>query len=126
LEDIFSILTPLLAVAVVIAGAYWTTKWMGRHHNAYSSGRHIQVLERVMLARDTYLILARVGGKTYLVSVSPGRVEFVREVDQQELGDVESKRAGSDFFGTLLKAMGKGKQQPMQHGNDDEQDGAQP
>lgn len=125
MEDIFSILTPLLAVVAVIAGAYWTARWMGRHHNTYSSGHQIQVLERVMLARDTYLALIRVGGKTHLISVGSGRVELLREVDQQELAGVEARRAGNDFLGTLAKAMGKGKQ-PIQPGNDDGQDGTQP
>ncbi len=125
MEDVYSILTPLLAVVVVIAGAYWTTKWMGRHHNAYSSGRQIQVLERVMLARDTYLALIRVGGKTHLASVGSGRVELLRELDPQELAAAEHKRPGSDFFGALTKAMGKGKQQPAQPENDGGQDGTQ-
>lgn len=125
MEDAFSILTPLLAVVIVIAGAYWTAKWMGKHHNAYSSGRQIQVLERVMLARDTYLALIRVGGKTHLASVGSGRVELLRELDQQELNGVEAKRPGNDFFGTLIKSMGKGKQPPIQPGSNEGQDGTQ-
>jgi flagellar biosynthetic protein FliO len=126
LEDAFSILTPLLAVIIVIFGAYWTAKWMGRHHNAYSSGRQIQVLERVMLARDTYLALIKVGGRTHLMSVGAGRVELLRELEQQELAGVEAKRPGNDFFGTLIKSMGKGKQPPAQSGSGEGQDGTQP
>lgn len=126
MEDTFSILTPLLAVVIVIAGAYWTAKWMGRHNNAYSSGRQIQVLERVMLARDTYLALIKVGGRTHLASVGSGRVELLRELEQQELTGVEAKRSGNDFFGALLKSMGKGKQPPVQSESGEEQDGTQP
>ncbi len=114
MEDAFSILTPLLAVAVVIAGAYWTTKWMAGRHGAYSSGRHIQVLERVMVAKDTYLALIRVGSQTHLASVSPGRVEWIREMDTAELAGIEAKRAGNDFLGMLVKAAGKGKTHPAQ------------
>ncbi len=124
MEDIFSAMMPLLAVMAVIAGAYFTTRWMGRHHNAYSSGRSIQVLERVMLARDTYLALVRVGDKTHLASIASGKVELLREVDPQELKGVEGKRPGNDFFGALTKAMGKGRQTPSQPDNDEGQDGA--
>ncbi len=126
MEDAISILTPLIAVAAVIAGAYWTAKWMSRRHGAISSGRHIQVLERVMLGRDACLALLRVGSSVYLASVSSGRVELVREVDPKELVAVDTKRAGNDFVGILTKALGKGRQQPASGEDGGGQDGTQP
>ena len=126
MEDAISILTPLAAVAAVIAGAYWTTRWMARRNSVHSSGRHIKVLERVMLSKDTCLALVRVCGTTYLASVSTGRVELIREVDPKELTAEDTRRAGNDFVGILAKALGKGKQPPGSNGNGGGQDGAQP
>lgn len=125
MDDMVAILMPLLAVAAVIAAAYLFTRWMARHQGAYSSGRHIQVVERVALAKDTYLALVRVGGRIYLASIGAGRVELIRQMDEEELPKMESLKAGNDFFGVLAKAVKGGKpQQPK--APDDDQGGVQP
>ncbi len=124
MDDTFTILMPFLAVTAVIAGAYWMVRWLAKSQGIRSAGRHIQVLERVMLSKDTCLALVRVGSRIYLASVSAAKVELIREMDRQELPDLDAKRPGGDFFGILLKSMGKGKQDPNHQENGKEQDGA--
>ena len=124
MDDMVAILMPLLAVAAVIAAAYLTTRWMARHQGAHSSGRHIQVVERVALAKDTYLALIRVGGKIYLASIGAGRVELIRQMDEEELPKMESQKAGGDFFKVLATAM-KGNKPQQPKAPDDGQDGVQ-
>lgn len=123
MDSAISILSPLVAVAAVLACAYWTTRWLARRQGSHSSGRHIRVLERVMLGRDTCLALVRVCGTTYLASVSTGRVELIREVDEKELAAGDAMRAGNDFSGFLSRALGKGKQPPESNENGGGQDG---
>lgn len=123
-EDFVTILGPLLAVIVVIAGAYATSKWIAGRRGGFSYGRHIQVLERAALAKDAWLMLVRVGGRTYLASAASGKVELIREMDEQELKRGDTPRPGTDFLSMFTKSMGRGKQPPEDSGR--EQDGTQP
>lgn len=122
--ETFSIVMPFLAVAVVIACAYWATRWLAKAQGFRTAGRHIQVLERAMLTKDSCIALIRVGAKIYLASVSAGKVELIREVDKQELSDHDTRRSGGDFFHMLNKSMGNGKQKMLGQQNETEQDGA--
>ncbi len=122
--DIGSFLMPLFAVVMVIAAAYLTAKWVAGRHNAYSSGRHIKVVERVMLAKDAYLALVQVGSKSYLASVTLNRVEIIGEINGEDLVPTEPAHTGSDFFGILSDRIGKKKQNPLRDRDSQGQDGA--
>lgn len=126
MDETFSILMPFLAVTAVIAGAYWAVRWLAKSQGIRSAGRHIQVLERAMLSKDTCLALVRVGSRIYLASVSAGKVELIREIDRQELTELDAKRpGGGDFFGLLTKSMmSRGRQAQNSQENEREQDGA--
>ncbi len=125
MEDLISLMMPFLTVTVVIGGAYLATRWMAKSHGNQSSGRNIQVLERVMLAKDTCLALIRVGSRIYLASVAVGKVELIREMEKHELPEAAVKKPGGDFLGLLTKAVSKSRQQEGHSENGNEQDGAQ-
>ena len=107
MEDIISIIMPLFAVVAVIAGAYIITKWVAKRHNNYSSGRHIKIIERVVLGKDTYLVIAKVGLKTYLLSMTSQRVEMLSELDEDKLPPIENEKQTPDFLSILTSALGK-------------------
>jgi flagellar biogenesis protein FliO len=111
--DTLSLIAPMLGVVAVIIFAYRATKWLANRRVVRPTGQRIRVIERVPLTRDTYLALVRVKSKTYLLSVGPGRVEQIGELDGGTLqGD--RKHDGEDFESLLSQRMRRAKEQPVE------------
>lgn len=98
MTEILSLFWPILGIVVVILGAYWATRFLARRRSFFSGGRRIQVLERVPMAKDAGLALVRVDEKTYLMSVGPGRVEMVLDMN----APIPSGGTQQDHFASLL------------------------
>ena len=81
MAEIVSLFWPILGVVVVILGAYWATRFLASRRASFSGGRRIQVLERMPMAKDASLALVRADDRTYLMSVGPGRVEMICDMD---------------------------------------------
>ncbi len=109
-----SLIAPLLGVVAVIIAAYLMTKWLANRQSVRPVGQRIRVIERVPLTRDTYLALVRVKGKTYLLSVGPGHVEQIGELDSGKLTSGERMQGGEDFESLLSQRVRRLKSQPAE------------
>lgn len=112
--DTLSLIAPMLGVVAVIIFAYLATKWLANRRVVRPTGQRIRVIERVPLTRDTYLALVRVKGKTYLLSVGPGRVDQIGELDGGGTLQGDGKRDGEDFESLLSQRMRRVKEQPVE------------
>ncbi len=112
--DTLSLIAPLLGVVAVIIFAYLATKWLANRQVVKPTGQRIRVIERVPLTRDTYLALVRVKGKTYLLSVGPGRVDQIGELDDGGTLQGDRGRNGEDFESLLSQRMRRVKEQPAE------------
>lgn len=105
--EIMEILLPLFAVIAVIFGAYLTTKFVAKKQNTFSSGNYIRVLERVVLGKDAYLAIAKVGEKAFLLSMTSQRVEMLCELDCDSLKPIKNEHRGTDFLSLLTSAFNR-------------------
>jgi flagellar biogenesis protein FliO len=101
------ILMPLFAVIAVIAGAYLTVKWAAKRRNAFSSGNYIRIIERVVLGKDAYLVIAKVGEKSYMLSMTSQRVDMLCELDPDSLKPVKNEPRDTDFLSLMTAAFGR-------------------
>lgn len=104
--DIISLILPLFVVVFVIFLAYLTSKWIAKRQNIFSSGSVIKVIERAALGKDAYLLVVRVGEKTYLVSLSNGGVELLSELTGEIPENMPQRQERTDFAGILSSALG--------------------
>ena len=112
--DTISLIAPLLGVVAVIIAAYLVTKWLANRRIVKPTGQRIRVIERVPLTRDTHLALVRVKGKTYLLSVGPGRVDQIGELDGGGTLQGDRKRDREDFESLLSQRMRRIREQPAE------------
>lgn len=107
--DVLSLIAPMLGVVAVIIAAYFATKWLAGHKykSLKSTGQRIRVIERVPLTRDTCLALVRVKGRTYLLSVGPGRVDQISELDRDA-----APSENDDFESLLNQRMRRARELP--------------
>lgn len=98
MTEILSLLWPMLAIVVVIVGAYWATRFLASRRSFFPAGRRIQVLERMPMAKDASLALVRADDRTYLMSVGAGRVEMICDMD----APMPNSGAGKGYFASLV------------------------
>lgn len=96
--QVASLIIPMLSVVVVIALAYWMTRWLVRRQPNHPGGRRIKVVERVPLTRDTMLALVEVDAQTYLLAAGPDGVRQIATTSgakaPEDFGAMVAKRAG--------------------------------
>ncbi len=106
--DVFiSILSPLLGVALVIALAYYGTRWLAKQYAGGSVSKYMRVLERMPLGTDKSMALVRVGSKILLLSVSAKDVDVLASLEESELVAQPAQPEKNEFSGVLSAVMKK-------------------
>lgn len=107
MDDILSLLFPLVAVIVIIVAAHYTTKWVAGKQNAFTSGNVIRVIERIAVARDTYMLIVSVDDKPYLVSASNDGVRILEELPPEILEKYKFAGKKHDFASYFASLLGE-------------------
>lgn len=68
LQPTWTYYSTILAFLFVLGLAFYSTKWIAKSKARTMSGKNIQVLERVFLSSDKYLLIVRVGEAYYFLS----------------------------------------------------------
>ncbi|MBU3878562.1 flagellar biosynthetic protein FliO [Faecalicatena sp. AGMB00832] len=95
------VLKLLLYFAVLIGVlvlAYYTTKLIAGTAGPRQSSANIQVLEKVTLGKESYLLIARVQERIVLLGVTPGGIQKLEELDEY----IESSQKAPEDFGRVL------------------------
>lgn len=104
-EDSLSLVFPILIVILVILGAYYTTKWIAKKQNSFSSGKIIKVIERVMLSKDVFIAVVKVDTKVYLMSISSGKTELLTELPSKIIDNNNKPIGPTTDFKAILKSL---------------------
>ncbi len=88
MEIVFSLLGMLTAVALILAAAHYTTKWIALHGTpglpAARGDEKFRVLRMVSLGKDGQAALLQAGDRCLLLGVTPNSVTLLRELDAEE------------------------------------------
>lgn len=107
-----SMLLPLIGVLAIIFLAYLATVWLSKRMRTGSSGRHIKIKERVMLGKDSCLLLIEMNGKIYFLSVTGSHSELLDQFGVEELEELPLEELqpilGQNTFAELLAKASKG------------------
>lgn len=123
LGDIFSLITMLIAVAVILYLSYIVSRKVGSGSVSSGMTGNIKVLDRAFVGRDKSVVIVRVGKKDYLLGVSQDSVRLLQELEEGQVVPNErmaERKAleGQDAFGNVSQfaavikhKMGKGKEE---------------
>lgn len=101
------VLKLLLYFAVLIGVlvlAYYTTKLIAGTAGPRQASANIQILEKVMLGKDSYLLIARIQERVVLLGVTPGGIQKLEELEEYIEG---SQKQPEDFGRVLAKQIQK-------------------
>jgi len=94
----------IIMIAVVI-GAYFTTKFIAKRSGRVARGRHIDVIDRMNIARDRQILLIEVAGKVMLIGVTNQAVNILETFDKDEFDtatEQTGQTAGGGAFGKMM------------------------
>ncbi|MDI6601742.1 MAG: flagellar biosynthetic protein FliO [Thermoanaerobacteraceae bacterium] len=99
----------LFVFFLVIAMAYYITRYFASFTVSMNKTRYIKVVDRYIIGRDKYIILVRVDKYFYLIGVTNNDVKLID--DYSEIGDFieDSKNTTLESFKKILNKYIKGK-----------------
>lgn len=84
-SDVLPLIFSLIAVVAILYFCYVFSKYIAKKANRAADSTNIHVLEKVALAQDKGLALAKICGKHYLIGFSNSSVEILAEVSSDDL-----------------------------------------
>lgn len=85
--SVLGILGILLLLALVLAGSYFVTRWVGMGlgvRPGAAAGRHVRLLERVPLGRDQSLFVVQAANRYFILGSSPSGFSLLAELTAEE------------------------------------------
>jgi flagellar biosynthetic protein FliO len=113
MDAVLSLLWVVICVAVVLALAYWVTKYVALHgragvYNKTENGGEFVLLSRLALGKDQQLAVVRVGERCYLLGVTAAQITLLAELTPEEAASWQSAHDAPPAqtpveFGRLLR-----------------------
>lgn len=83
MPEIVTLVLAMLGIIGLIFLTYYATRWLNRRVTA-TTGRSMQILERIMLGQDKSLIVVKAGEKILLLGVTAHHVDKIAEFSAEE------------------------------------------
>jgi flagellar protein FliO/FliZ len=115
MNAVLSLLWVVICVVVILALAYWVTKYVALHgragvYNKTGSEGELVLLARLALGKDQQLVVVRIGERCYLLGVAATQITLLSELAPEEVASWQSDHDAppaqvSPDFGKLLKGV---------------------
>lgn len=110
LENVFQLIGLLVVFILILAAAYFVTRWVGGQTLQSQKNQNISVIETFRLAPNRFIQIVRLGNKYIAIALSREHVEFLAEIDEEALSLPETRErqvsSNVDFkevFSKLIK-----------------------
>jgi len=99
------IIFQLLIFAAVLAGAYFTARYISRRGLKSAKSRHMHVADRLPLSKDKTVYLVRVGRKFYLIGATNQQISILGKPEIAEEDEPPEKKQGQAFASFMARAV---------------------
>jgi flagellar protein FliO/FliZ len=103
-SDVLPLIFALIAIAGVLYLCYVLSRYLAKKANSVANTANIRILERVALAPDKGLAIAKICGHCYLIGFSSERIEILKEIDEKEI-QLSQSGARRNFANALNDAL---------------------
>ena len=100
----------ILVLALILAGAYFTTKFISTKSIGFIQGKYLRVKERIFLGRDKQVVLLQAGSRFFLIGVANQTISLLATLEDGELVPIvlpEEKPGPFSTFGELFSRLRK-------------------
>jgi flagellar biogenesis protein FliO len=112
MNAVLSLLWVVICVVVILALAYWVTKYVALHGRTgvcdkAGNGGELVLLFRLVLGKDQQLAVVKAGERCYLLAVTATQITLLTEFTPEEAASWQNRDVppaeGTLDFGKLLK-----------------------
>lgn len=91
--DIFLMIIKLIVSLIVILGLIFILfKLSNNKINNINEGKYINIIDRVQIAKDSYILIVKIGKRGYIMSSSGGKMEKLEELSQEEIINIQQEK----------------------------------
>ena len=110
LGSIAQIFGMLVAFVVIVAAAYYVSKYFGKYAIKSREYSNIKIVETSRVAVDKYLQIVEVNGQYFLIGISKTSINLISELDADKIKTYEPRNIEKFSFKEFLdKAKAKEK-----------------
>ena len=104
----------VLSLCVILILIFILAKISGNKINSINNKKYMRIVDRLMITKDSSLIIVKVGSKAYLLSCGSKNIDKIDEIPIQEIEKIEIKKQESiqemqNIYGNLLNKIREGK-----------------
>lgn len=105
---IVSIFFSLIGIVLVIVLAYFSSKWLGKRYSGLNSGKNLKIIERIMLGKESSIVLAELLGEKYLIGVTSKEIILLKELGEIpiEVKEENMPQFAEIFMNSMSKQLG--------------------
>jgi len=105
----WSAILTVIGMLAVLAGAYYTTKFISNKSTFTGKNQQIKIIERLFIAKDKQILLLEVGSSLFLVGVTNQGINLLGTLSPDDLKNSVDVQTGSpnksnmDLFAKILR-----------------------
>ncbi len=81
----YSYLAKIIAIIGILAVFYFGSRWLVDKKGVNSSDRKIQILEKMAVSSDAYILMFKANNKIYTLMVHKNSSELIDCIEQEEI-----------------------------------------
>ena len=85
LGSIAQIFGMLIAFALILAAAYYVSKYFGKHALKVRENSNIRIVETSRITVDKYLQIIEVNGQYFLIGITKNSINLISELDSDKI-----------------------------------------
>lgn len=91
----------LIGTVCIILLTYYASRWYAKRMGPIAGGRHIKVIDRLVVSKTGSLLIVEICGSQYLVGVSDQNVQLLMQLDQNIPLTAEQEFKGEGLKGLI-------------------------
>jgi len=98
IEDILSMFLALIGIVCVILLTYYASKWYARKMGTIAGGKHIRIVDRLMISKTGSVLIIDIEGTQYLIGANDHSIQIMKELAEPiDLLSAENVAEGGAF-----------------------------
>lgn len=91
--DIFMMIIKLIISLVIILGLILILfKLSNKKINDINDNKYINVIDKVQISKDSYILIVKIGKKGYVMSSSEGKTEKLEDLSEEEMINIQKEK----------------------------------
>lgn len=92
----------ILVVVLIFFLAWYIPRFLSTRNGMTGNGRNIVVLEKIVLSKDSSIVLVKAFGKLILVGITPHGMEKLMEAEETAV-EIQGNETSTESFTEILK-----------------------